>query len=520
MNCAPGKKIYRHYFCAALCAFILCTMNFAAYAGGTEAGDLGTVAMGRGHAFVAKADNLSAFWYNPAGLSKSKGVNILLSGNIINQNVDFQRSGSGGFIRLDDNDDVSYGSACTDEDRAWGRCVFDPNLDYTGGNDTYGSEPPFSNSSLKENIGISPMLIINWGDAFNVEGLALALGVYAPPGYGTPSFSSSGAQRYSVRGANLIALFPGIGVSYAFNRYIQVGGVFASGFGFFEQNQAIRLFLNPNDDYGNEYAGSDADFKFDIKDNFIPTGIIGVMSNPLDWLELGVSVRLPMNISPEGKVIYTPPEDDMPESRISKGKDEIKMTQKYPWMLRSGVRYIHEYFDIEVDFIWEDWSSFKAEYEVDALVEDPAADPPDEYDFATKGEFVRNYRDSYSVRLGSDIVVWPGHIDIRVGGGYTSSAYPDNYETMAIDTPYGHQFSASGGITWHAMKQLDVNVGYMHIFQPRIKVTEGIAQQMGPATEMPTPEGETVELDLGNIVNNGSYDVSLNMFGASFEGHF
>ena len=37
-----------------------------ARAGGLEIPDLGTVAIGRGAAFVARADNLSAFHYNPA----------------------------------------------------------------------------------------------------------------------------------------------------------------------------------------------------------------------------------------------------------------------------------------------------------------------------------------------------------------------------------------------------------------------------------------------------------------------
>ena len=60
--------------------------------------------------------------------------------------------------------------------------------------------------------------------------------------------------------------------------------------------------------------------------------------------------------------------------------------------------------------------------------------------------------------------------------------------------------------------KLDINVGFSHVFQPTVVVTEGILIQRG-ITEPGTPL-------VGNIINNGRYDVSYNLFGASFEGHF
>ncbi len=484
------------------------TINLNAWSGGTEVGDIGTVAIGRGTAFVARADNLSAFYYNPAGLSKSKGPNLLLVGNVVHQNVTFLRGGSGAHIRLDDNGNLDYGSSCAQADLDTMSCVYDPNMNHSNG---ITDPRAFEGVSLKKRFGPQPMLVFSWGGIGSLDDLALAAGVFAPPGAGTPVFGEKGSQRYVIRGANFIAVFPGVGASYAFNRYIQVGAVFLSGLGTFEQNQAVRLLLHPEHIHFNENSGGDADFEFKLQDYFIPTGIIGVLSHPLDWLEAGVSVRLPMSIEPKGKVRYAAPKKDMINSVLVPGQDAVTMRQFYPLMVRAGFRYIHRVFDIEIDFVFENWSRFEAEYEIDAQVDDQGM----LYDFGAKGEFLKNFSDTYSIRLGGDIEVWPEHIALRVGGFFTSSAYPKNNETFAIDTPYAENFGVGGGLTWHTFAFLDVNLGYLHIFQPVVNVEEGIIQQMGPTVE--TADGPR---DFGNIVNNGVYEVNLNIFGASLEGHF
>ncbi|MCP4675371.1 MAG: hypothetical protein GY854_07680 [Deltaproteobacteria bacterium] len=488
--------------------FTIILISSNTWAGGIEVGDIGTVAIGRGTAFVARADNPSAFYYNPAGLSKSKGPNLLLVGNVIHQNVAFQRKGSGAHIKLSDNGKPDYSSPCTQADLDSLGCVYDPNMNYSNG---ITDPQAFEGVSLKKRFGPQPMLVFSWGGIGPLDDLALAAGVFVPPGTGTPVFGKKGSQRYVIRGANLIGAFPGVGASYAFNRYIQIGAVFLSGIGTFEQNQAIRLILHPEHLHFNENSGGDADFEFQLKDYFIPTGIIGALSHPLDWLEVGVSVRLPMVIEPKGKVRYAAPEKDMINSVLVPGRDAVTMRQFYPLMVRAGLRYIHRVFDIEVDLVWENWGRFKAEYEIDARVDDQGM----VYDFAAEGEFIKNYRDTYSVRLGGDIEVWPEHIALRLGGFFASSAYPKNHETFAIDTPYAQNFGVGGGLTWHTFDFLDVNLGYLHVFQPDVNVEEGIIQQMGPTVE--TADGPR---DFGNVVNNGVYEVSLNIFGASLEGHF
>jgi len=485
-SCTPGRRELSGYFLA-------CLMLYSAYstAGGLEVPDLGTVAIGRGTAFVARADNGSAFYYNPAGLSKGKGVNVLVIGNAVHMDAKFQRKGSGGTRTIN------------------GVEVDNPDQDYS----EFPQIGEFDSVSLQSNFGPAPALVASWCGVGDVDGLALSFGVLPPASFGTPSYPHDGPQRYAMREAHFLMLFPGVGISYAVNRYFQVGAVFLSGVGFFEQDLAIRPVFQKGIYHKNEYAGGDANLKIDAKDWFMPTGIIGVMSNPLDWLEIGASVRIPIYIEATGHIKYDSPEVDLPDSHLVEGEDAVTLSQHFPWVVRTGARYIHEYFDFEVDFVWENWSSLKGfDLDMDAELNDGLSIQP-----MPDSKVRKNFRDTYSIRYGGDVEVWPENIAVRVGGFWQSSAFPENYETFNLDFPFGEQIGVGGGLTWHAADFLDVNAGYMHVFQLDVEVTEGIIQQQGLPWEDPS-DGE--EKDIGNTVNNGTYEVSMNLFGVSLEGHF
>ncbi len=486
-------------------------------AGGLLYPDVGSVALGRGSAFVARADDLSAFYYNPAGLSKSKGFNVLLGANLSDLNVDFQRRGAaeqgvgtnGEWFPLDDR----YYFPGTDAYLGIGN----PQQDYSNGVE---NPRPFESVSQQTPLIINAVTVVgNWGDAFGVEGLALALGLYAPSGYTKHRYPDDGPQRYAIRELDSLIIYPGLGISYAINRYFQVGAVFLSGMAFLGKAQASRLSPYSEDTHFNEDTGGDASLRLDFNDPFMPTGIVGVLSHPLDWLELGISVKLPVFMEAEGNVDYVAPEDDYPDAVAVAGHHNVIVKQHFPWMVTTGARYIHEYFDVEVDFVWENWGSYDGmDVDLDLIIdldddpETPDKDIPDTH-------IPKNYRDTYSVRLGSDIEVWPQNITFRLGGLYQSSAYPKNNDTFSLDFPYGEQFGASCGLTWHAFEFIDLSIAYLHIFQPRVTVTEGILQQSSGTHADFNGDGSLM-LPLGNTVNNGTYDVNLNVVAMSLEGHF
>jgi long-subunit fatty acid transport protein len=243
----------------------------------------------------------------------------------------------------------------------------------------------------------------------------------------------------------------------------------------------------------------------------MPTGIVGVLSHPLDWLEIGAAFKFPMKIEADGTVHYQAPTADLPESHLVPGRDRVTLRQTFPWMVRVGARYIHERFDVEVDFVYEGWSMLEGfEIDMDAELDDGIS-----VQAMPDTQVPKNFRDAWSIRLGGDVEVWPGHLAVRVGGFFQSSAYPENRDTFALDFPYDQQLGVGGGLTWHAWEHLDVHAGYLHVFQWDVDVTDGIVQQQGMPLQ--TAEGP---VDLGNTVNNGHYEVDLNIFGASLEAHF
>jgi len=81
---------------------------------------------------------------------------------------------------------------------------------------------------------------------------------------------------------------------------------------------------------------------------------------------------------------------------------------------------------------------------------------------------------------------------------------------MSVRFPFTQQVGLGAGLTWHALGQLDVTAGYMHIFQPDVVVSNGIVQ----ANAYRDP-GDSDKL--GNIVNNGRYRASIDLFGLALQ---
>jgi long-chain fatty acid transport protein len=500
---------------ALLAALAVTLFTGAVRAGGLEFPDLGTFAIGRGTAMVARADDGSAFYYNPAGLSKRPGVNALLGANIVNLNVDYTRYGSGGCwidrVGGEFVPDCEANQGAVFAAHPGTTMIMDPALDH-------GTDPggvPFKGVSSDKRFGASPMIVVQWGDVAKIEGLAIAIGLIPPSSFGTPSYPADGAQRYALIDANLLIVYPGAGFAYAPSRYFRLGAVFLAGIGRFRQSQAIRPLPLPLDGNFNEDLTGDAVISIDATDAFIPTGIIGVMSQPADWLELGLALKLPADVRAEGEVKYEESQIDLPNSRLKRHK--VALRQQFPLVVRAGARYVHPRFDVEADFVWESWSSLESfEVDMDAVLFDGNySDLP-----MPDAEVPKRFRDTCSVRFGGDVEVWPKHLAVRAGGFYQTSAYPENNETFNVDFPFGEQIGVGGGVTWHAIirgvNYLDVHAGYMHVFQPDVVVRRGVVQQQGLPMQVSADES----VQIANVVNGGSYRVSLNVFGLALEGHF
>lgn len=479
----------------------VCGSPAVAHAGGFEVPDLGTVGIGRGGAFTARADNLSAFHYNPAGLAKLPGPHVLISGNVVRLSNRFTRRGSGNPVQLPGNED--------------GVEVLDPALDVNTGD-------PFATVENGAQFGPSPLFVVSWGDV-GVEGLSLQFGVAPPVGFGSHEWPDAGGQRYTITQGDFLFFSLGAGASYRFNQYLSVGANFLAGR--FSADFDVHTRSGATGAMQNENIDGDSVSTVSVADKFVPSAQLGVMSQPLPWLELGASVRLPYQTRATGTLAYSP--SQVTPDAVLASEALVELGQTFPTVLRVGARYFHPRFDIELDYVFENYGSVD---QIDLKFSNPAGDfTPDQFDnpdllyldtfgngtvyapiIATPPPL--QFRDVHQLRLGSDIEVLPGHLTVRSGAFVSTSAYPEGHTTYSIRFPFTAQLGVGGGLTWHIIRQLDLSAGVLHIFQRDVIVERGIAQ----ANAFRFPGDPNV---YGNVVNNGKYETGLDIFGLSLEIH-
>lgn len=493
-----GVAVRVTWFAALLAALAPATVH----AGGFEFPDLGTLPIGRGGAFVARADSLDAWHYNPAGLGKNSGPALMISANAVHLDSRFTRRGSGDMVRPPGNEMID---------------VADPAADPNTGE-------LWSTARNGKRFGPAPMVVFSWGDV-GTKGLSFSLGMSSASGFGGHDWSKQGSQRYVIGSGSFLFLSYGGGIAWRPNRYFAIGANFLSGF--FAGDFTVMTRQGAVGDKQNEEFESDNNVRIRVRDSFVPSGNFGVLSQPLDALELGLSVRLPFRTHASGTLAYRPGPDNG-DARLA-SRSQVDIIQSFPTVLRAGIRAIHPAFDVELDFVFENWRSVQ---KIDVAFSNPDRDvhPADEYDdpsllyldafgdgmvfsplVATDVPLL--FRDTYSVRLGSDVEIWPEHITARAGGFWQSSAYPRDHRTMSVRFPFTQQVGLGAGLTWHAVPQLDITAGYMHIFQPEVIVRNGIVQ----ANAFREP-GDSDKL--GNIVNNGRYRASIDLFGLALQARF
>ncbi|MBN2714679.1 MAG: outer membrane protein transport protein [Deltaproteobacteria bacterium] len=478
-------------------AFCVC-----AHGAGMTFQGIGTEAAARGGAYVAKADGGDAFIYNPAGLSCRNKRHLWLNLQLVHLKMDYQRSGRDGY--LTGSPSGSFSSTCP----AGQICVADPGRDYS----ITPAGTPFSPVHMSR-PGILPAMAFTLGNALGVDGLALSLGMTPPSGFAGYRLPENGAQRYALIRNGHFIVYPGVGVSYRFNSYFRAGVVFIWGIAHLSQTQKIRPLPSLASTSFNESQSGDALLEISAMDRFVPTANAGVLFSPVHWLEAGLSVRLPVMIDAAGNMTYRAPTQDMAASFMPADHDEVRIRQHFPLVVRSGLRVIRNAFDVELDVVIENWASLKrTEIIPNAVIRDPI-DQNTFTDTPMPGsEVPRRFRNAVSWHLGTSFQLMPNRLKLHGGLFYQTSAYPADHATFLIDAPFSRQLGTGLGVTVQTGRRGAVHASWLHIFQPDVTVTQGIVQQQG----LPLSTGENI----GNIINNGTYQVALNIIGVSGELRF
>ncbi len=454
--------------------------------GGYYSGSLGARAAGRGGAFVARADDLTAVSYNPAGLATLDATQVEL-GNIFSHNA------------------YAY--------------TRQPTLDYAreqGGVAPLVSFAKVSNGQPWQ--ALDPMLGV--ASRLGLPDWAFALAAYAPPGISNLAFPAGGGQRYMM--VEREAMFLKYAASAAW-KHQDVFGFGASA----EWIHVPRLKYSVVVD-GTQFNGaanpvaSDLDILATMKGSSLFTfnATLGAWYRPVPSWMFGVSGQVvPANVVTHGTLNLSMVNDlgwGEPVLTRADGTpaDDVDVTLPLPLVGRAGARYIHlaggrEVFDLELDVEYVTWSR------VDRFTIDThrkTANYAGQNVDLDKLYIEKRWRDTFAVRLGGDYVAIPGHLTLRAGAYYESAVAKPAYAN--VDFAGAAQMGGALGASVF-VGRLEIALAYLLKLQPSFSVSEADARvyQQSPASLCPGDPGYC-HPDLNGqlpVINAGTYSASSHL---------
>lgn len=438
----------------------LLSLPASARAGGLFVPGTGPVAQGRAGAFVAKADDATALFHNPAGFAKQKGWQVSIGANFVNYDLTFARAGS---YEQPSGESLPYAG----QDFAPVSDVSKPDIGFGG---------------------FQAVPIIAIGGPTGIEHLHVGFGIYAPQAYPTREFTPNyqfqdpnappPPQRYDIMNQSATTVFPSVAVAYEIGNNLDIGGRFGWGFGEVKAESYVWGIRNYE-----EWVARDGDFKVDVKDNFIPTFGLGALYRVGSNLELGASWSSAANFHGKGNgsselgddlgLPGTPdtidPNNDTP--LCAKGgtdQNHLKacVDLVLPQTATVGARYVvrdaagREKGDVEFDVSWENWKSAS---DIHVVVDGVSHTTG----FFLNETFIRHgFRDVISARLGGSYQIPLGGAPLELRGGvaYDTAAAPESWSRVDMDG--SSRVTVGAGISYTINDKLRVDLGGGYVYEP------------------------------------------------------
>jgi long-chain fatty acid transport protein len=445
---------------SALAVFVLvATVAGAARAdGGYYTGPLGARAAGRGGAFVARADDVTATAINPAGLTEIDGPTIQIGNQV-----------------------AYYGYAYT---RA-------PTIDYGSGQTP---SPTVTFSKVSNGTPWQAVLpYLGFATRFGLPDWAFAAALYAPPGISREQFPSDGGERFMMVDREALILKGDVSAAW---RHGDLFGIGATVEWIGVPKLDYSLIINGNTAPG---AASPVSSPLDIlaqtsgSDWLTFNAILGGWVRPRPWLELGVAGQvIPANIVTKSTLKLQPTPTSSISAVTTNDKNgspasDVKITLPLPLMARAGARYRHldgqrETFDVELDAEYETWSrtqNFTLSNDLTAVVDSQSV-PLGQIQIA------KQWQDVFSVKLGGDVNLVPDRFTARAGAYYETAVAPAAYSN--VDFPGAQVIGAAlGGSLF--LQRLEIALTYQLRYQPSFTVSEANARfyQQAPGSPCAAP---------------------------------
>ena len=459
-------------------------------------GEIGARSIARGGANLVNPGDPSAMWSNPAAVTLVTGPQLQLDLNLVWLQSEFVRNcgGEANGCAINTTIDREYADPKTgkiDPARAF---FIEGGKRQVGARDSSGAEvapaEPGRLGNLNQpsrfdgdtalrneaNVQPIPRLFATFNsDTFGIDGFAGGVYVYAPSA-GDYKFSENGPGRYTLIDRDILEVFYGLTLGYRYKHWFAVGaslqGV-TSGL-----DQTIRLTA---DTVGNEDENFDVQVRIQGTQHLIPSGNIGVWSNPLKDLgigdlELAGSVQLPRLVQASGPIkiqkFGATLQSDFIDSGLATINDEgATATAEFtlPPIYRVGAKYGIDNvfnddaktlgFNVEADFVYEAWSTYDHVFlTTQGLTFSTGGGEPEPLPPIVQP---KDWLDAWSVRLGGSVALWDKLLEVHGGGFYETGATPNT--THSIELVDGDKVGLGTGIssTWNGIR---LDVAYQHVF--------------------------------------------------------
>jgi hypothetical protein len=415
--------------------------------GGYYGGALGARAAGRSGAFAARADDLTAVSYNPAGIADVGSLVVEIGNRFSNNGYAYTRAPT-----LD-----------------WGNPMGDqaPLVSFAqvkNASPWQGAEPFIS---IASNLGLK-----DWGFALSLFPNPGASRSDFPQGRENPTLAG---QRYMM--VSREAIFLNIGATAAW-KYHDLFGVGVTAEWIYVPRLDYSLMV---DGWPFLQAGNPVSSPLDIlastsgSDPFTFNAIVGTWFRPIPSLQFGLAGQVvPTSIETKSKLTVEPLDKNFyPVSlnRNDKPADDVNVILPLPLMARAGARYRHlaagrELFDVELDVEYETWSRVK-NFTVDShhLIATVAGQMVD----LGKIYIQKNWRDTIAVKLGGDVSVIPDRWTLRAGGFYETAVAPNAYSN--VDFPGGQMFGGSFGTSF-MFARWELALAYQLRYMAAVSISE------------------------------------------------
>jgi long-chain fatty acid transport protein len=384
-----------------------------ALGGGYQLNEQGARAVGMGGAFVARASDPSAIYFNPAGLAFQSGINVLGGVNFILPSTKFK--------------------------------------------DLAGVE-----SSTKSQV-FTPVNL--YGTYQLNDQFVVGLGVFNPFGLGTDWGSPWEGDLYAVK-STIVTWYINPTVAYKINDQLSVGvGVsYIIGkvtFGYRVPTYGIVVTPIPGAPYKAPVPASAT--KGDVNLDASATGIgfnVGVIYKPVDKLSLGLSFRSETKLDFSGTANFTNMQALAPYFPGGDGKATLPM----PMNIYAGAAYdVSSNLTLEADFQYVGWSDYK-----ELAVTLPSGPlfpfPPPPISFGSiplqksPAPGVKNWNDGYLLRGGAEYKM---DSQVTLRGGLILDLTPQPPSKAEPMLPDGDRVDICLGGSYKISDNFSVDASYM-----------------------------------------------------------